>query len=53
MALEANRILVRSRSKLARNQRPVRIVTIIALDQALFHAMVERLLEVGSLLGMA
>ncbi len=53
VALEANRILVRRRPKLAGYQCAVRIVAIAALDQPLFHAMMERLLEIGFLFGVA
>src|ERR1700687_124529 len=53
MALQANHILIRGRSKLAISQRAVRIVAIGTLDQPLFHAMMARLLEIGSLFYVA
>jgi hypothetical protein len=53
MALEADRILIRRRPKLAGLQSSMWIVAIIALDQSLFHAMMKWLLEVGFLFGMA
>ena len=53
MALEANHILVRRRPKLTVSRSSVRIVAIIALDQPLYYAVMERLLEVSSLFDMA
>src|SRR6202162_3172342 len=53
MALQANHILIRGRSKLAISQRAVRIVAIGTLDQPFFHAMMERLLEIRSLFYVA
>ena len=53
VALEANHVLIRRRPKLTSSQCAVRIVAIAALDQPFFHAMMERLLEIGFLFGMA
>ena len=46
VALQANQVLVGRRAELGHSQRAVRIVAIGALDQPLFHAMAEGLLEV-------
>ncbi|HVJ04707.1 MAG TPA: hypothetical protein VM578_03430 [Candidatus Saccharimonadales bacterium] len=53
VALEADHILVGGRAKLAIPRCPVCIVAIRALDQTFLDAMMERLLEIGSLLDVA
>jgi hypothetical protein len=53
MALEADHVLIWRRPKLTISQGPVRIVAIRALDQPLFHTMMERFLEICFLFGMA
>jgi len=53
VALEANHVLIRSRAKLAIPHCPVCVVAIGALNQPLFHAMMEWLLEIGSLFDVA
>src|SRR5258708_35396502 len=52
VALHTNHVLIRGRSKLAISRRAVRIVAIGTLDQPLFYAMMERLLEIGFLFGV-
>jgi hypothetical protein len=53
VALEANRVLCGGSSHLFRFHRPVRIVTVAALDQALIHAVVKWHIELCFLLEMA
>ncbi len=49
VALQADQVLIGRRPDLAVPQRAVGIVAVGALDQALVHAMAERLLEINSL----
>ncbi len=53
VTLEANRILVRRCAQLTFSRRSVSIVAIRALNEPFLDAMMERLLEISSLFGVA
>jgi len=53
VALEADKVLVGRGPQLAPGRRAVRIVAVAALDQPLFHAMMEGFLEIALLFRVA